>query len=261
MSSLVYLKSKNGTVYVYENYSYWDKNEKKPKSRRKCIGHLDPLTKEILPNGQQGGDHSKEQDRPKKEGPKYSSRSCGVTTLLEKVTDDIGLRNILKKSFPDDWAAILTCAYFLVSEGQALSRAETWTKQTVTPYGEQISSQRISELLKRITSDRTQEFFSSWIKHNQSNEYYCMDITSVSSYSELNEFVSYGYNRDGEDLPQINLLMISGHTSHLPLYFMVLPGSIHDVSTLEESLGRLGLIDVNLLHLVFDRGFFSKKKH
>ena len=42
MASLVYLKHKNGTTYVYENVSYWDKKSKKPKSKRKCIGHLDP---------------------------------------------------------------------------------------------------------------------------------------------------------------------------------------------------------------------------
>ena len=40
MSSLVYLKNKNGTTYVYENVSYWDKTTKTPKSKRKCIGHL-----------------------------------------------------------------------------------------------------------------------------------------------------------------------------------------------------------------------------
>ena len=28
MASLVYLKHKNGTTYVYENVSYWDKKSK-----------------------------------------------------------------------------------------------------------------------------------------------------------------------------------------------------------------------------------------
>ena len=77
-----------------------------------------------------------------------------------------------------------------------------------------------------------------------------MDITSVSSYSELNEFVSYGYNRDREKLPQVNLLMVSGHTSHLPLFFRTMPGSIHDVSTMDESLKRLDLVDARRLHMV-----------
>ena len=85
-----------------------------------------------------------------------------------------------------------------------------------------------------------------------------MDITSVSSYSEMNEFVSYGYNRDKEKLPQVNLLMVSGHTSRLPLFFRAMPGSIHDVSTMEESLKRFDLVDAKRLHMVMDKGFYSE---
>lgn len=261
MASLVYLKNKkSGITYVYENVSYWDKKEKKSKSKRKCIGHLDPETKEIKPNGKRGPRKKKEDiTQPEKEAPKCQALTCGVSTLLDKVSSEIGLSTELKKTFPNDWRAILTCAYYLVSEGQALSRAERWTQQAITPYGTMLANQRISELLTRITPALSQDFFTRWIAHNKSDEYYCMDITSVSSYSEQNNFVSYGYNRDEEELPQINLLMVSGHTSHLPLFFRALPGSIKDVSTMEESLERLELIDVKRLHLVMDKGFYSKK--
>ena len=35
---------KNGIIYVYESESYWDKDKKQPRSRRKLIGHVDPET-------------------------------------------------------------------------------------------------------------------------------------------------------------------------------------------------------------------------
>ena len=190
--------------------------------------------------------------------PECSVLDCGVTTLLNQVVKDTGLDTVLSKVFPQDSAAILTCAYYLVSEGQALSRAEQWTAHTLTPCGGVLADQRISELLQRITPSLTEVFFKAWIDRNRSQEYYCMDITSVSSYSELNHFVSYGYNRDGEDLPQINLLMVTGQITHLPLFYRTLPGSIKDVSTLDESLRRLELVDVKLLHLVMDKGFYSE---
>ena len=38
-----------GITYVYESKSYWDKVEKKHKSKRKLIGKLDPVTGEIIP--------------------------------------------------------------------------------------------------------------------------------------------------------------------------------------------------------------------
>ena len=41
---------KNGITYVYENESYWDKEKKQPRSKRRLIGHIDPATGEIVPN-------------------------------------------------------------------------------------------------------------------------------------------------------------------------------------------------------------------
>ncbi|MCM1412647.1 MAG: hypothetical protein NC305_19215 [Lachnospiraceae bacterium] len=45
-----YQKS-TGTTYVYESESYWDKEKKQPRSRRKLIGKLDPETGETIPTG------------------------------------------------------------------------------------------------------------------------------------------------------------------------------------------------------------------
>lgn len=273
MASKVFLHNKKyNRTYVYHNVSYWDKEEKKPKCKRKCIGHIDPVTGEIVPNRKKG---DKQKERMTAQGkeqaamsttetaraeepPRCSVQDCGVSELLNQTAKEIGLDTVLSRIFPQDSAAILTCAYYLISEGQALSRAEQWTRHTMTPCGGILSDQRISELLRRITPSLTEDFFKAWIDWNRSQEYYCMDITSVSSYSELNEFVSYGYNRDGEDLPQINLLMVTGQESHLPLFYRALQGSIKDVSTLDESLRRLELVDVKVLHLVMDKGFYSE---
>ena len=62
------------------------------------------------------------------------------------------------------------------------------------------------------------------------------DITSISSYSRENELVEYGYSRDHEDLPQINLGLIVDSGSHLPLHYHVHDGDIHDVTTLKQVL-------------------------
>lgn len=63
--SIVKLKDKRtGTTYVYESESYWDKEKKQPRSRRKLIGKLDEETGEIIPTGKSG---RKKGSRPKQE--------------------------------------------------------------------------------------------------------------------------------------------------------------------------------------------------
>ena len=258
MSSLVYLKNPNGTTYVYENISYWDKKTKTSKQKRKSIGHIDPESGKVVPNRKKGDSAKARSLSIESKDLRCTVRTCGVTKLLDKAVDDIGLQKVLSSVFPYDWSRILTCAYYLISEGGALCHTEKWKNSNIVPFTESLSSQRISELLTRITPSMQQDFFGKWIASNKQDEYYAMDITSVSSYSEFIEFVRWGYNRDGDDLPQINLLMITGENSHMPLYYRIIPGSIKDVRTLRESLQNMSYIEAGQLHYVMDKGFYSE---
>ncbi len=49
------LNKQTGVTYVYESESYWDKEKKQPRSRRKLIGKIDGETGEIVPTGGRGG--------------------------------------------------------------------------------------------------------------------------------------------------------------------------------------------------------------
>lgn len=49
------------TTYVYESTSYWDAEKGQSRSKRKCIGKIDPATGEIVPTSKRG--------RKKKEDP------------------------------------------------------------------------------------------------------------------------------------------------------------------------------------------------
>ena len=50
MSCIVYrTNKKNGITYAYESVSYWDKEKKQPRSTRKYLGKVDPVTGEIIP--------------------------------------------------------------------------------------------------------------------------------------------------------------------------------------------------------------------
>jgi hypothetical protein len=68
-----------GVTYVYDSHSYWDKDLKQPRSTRKLIGKLDPVTGEIVPTGKRG--------RPKKEqGPvkNYGHSVAGSKTSVDQ---------------------------------------------------------------------------------------------------------------------------------------------------------------------------------
>ena len=143
------------------------------------------------------------------------------------------------------------------SRGDTLSHFPEWAKTHKNPFGSMLTTQRISELLADLDEDGRQTFLAAWLRYRSESEYLCFDITSVSSYSALNEHVKYGYNRDGEDLPQINLALLFGQKSMLPVYYRELPGNISDVRTLRNLLDTFAKLGMPKVPLVMDRGFYS----
>jgi hypothetical protein len=52
-------------------------------------------------------------------------------------------------------------------------------------------------------------------------------VTSVSSASETNPFVEWGYNRDKGKMPQVGIALLSGISA-------LLPDSVSDVTCVDE---------------------------
>jgi hypothetical protein len=235
----------NGTTYVYRATGYWDKDKQQARQKRVCIGKKDPATVKIIP--------SKSQIRPR------DSRDYGNYFLLNAIAEDTGLTRCLQENFPDTWQKILTCAFYEVSERKPPYLCEQWSESTKTPYEGVLSSQRISELLHDLGKNDHEQmnFFKSWATHRAESEYLAFDITSMSSYSTLIDSVEYGYNRDGENLPQMNLAMLFGETSLLPIFYRTIQGRIRDMSTLSNMLLYTQHLEMKKVRFVMDKGFFS----
>jgi len=254
MASRVNLTNKKtGITYVYESTSYWDREKNQPRNRRVCIGKISDgqfvASKRLAP----------EQAAARDPQVVASAEIIGSSIVLDTITERLGLKKLLKSCFPDQFRHILTMAYYLTSRGGALSHCEAWSKTHAPDLTASLSSPRISGILGGITLDDKQHFCKQWMKRLSPEDYLCYDITSISSYAESNEYVRYGYNRDGEALPQINLAVLFGQKNHLPMYYQALPGSITDVTTLQNLVKTFKALDVNPLHHVMDRGFYSKK--
>lgn len=257
--ALVYqTNKKTGVVYVYESVSFWDKEKKQSRAKRRCIGKLDPVTKEVISTRKKHADPQKKNKRGPVPFTHLSRCFYGATFLFDQIGKSLKIIDDLKTCFPDSFQQILSIAYYLILEDKnPLSRFPRWSATHKHPFGKAIPSQRSSELFASITEEAKGDFFRLQGKRRVEKEYWAYDTTSISSYSKCLNQVRYGYNKDHEPLPQINLAMLFGQTSHLPFYYRKLAGHIPDVKTLKKLLADLQFLDFDRIKLVMDRGFYS----
>ena len=254
-SRVNYLDKKTGITYVYESLSYWDKEKKQPRNKRVCVGKLDPDNGTFIPSTRL----QPEQAAARDPAVMACATVVGPTLILDKITKQLGLDSLLASCFPKTHQQIRAMAYYLTIQGGPLSHCEVWSKSYTPDLTTSLTSQRITTILCDITMDAKQHFCSKWMKKILEDDYVCYDITSISSYSEINEYIKYGHNRDLEKLPQLNLAMIFSQKGRLPAYFHQLPGSITDVTTVFNLLKTFRAMGIQVLRYVMDKGFYSKK--
>lgn len=249
------INKKNNVTYIYESVSVWDKDKKQCRNKKTCIGKLDSNgtfvpSKRLKP----------EQAAARDPSVTASVEIVGPSIILDSITSELSIQKLLKTCFPNYYQQIQTMAYYLVAGGKgALSHCEAWCKSHAPSMAPFLTSQRISELLASITMNEKQKFLSMWMRSALEEDYLCYDITSISSYCELNEYIKYGYNRDNEALPQLNLAVLFSQNRRLPIYYQRLPGDITDVTTLHNLLKTLKALDIKTLSYIMDKGFYSKK--
>ncbi len=232
-----------GKIYIYEVESYWDKDAKKAKQRRKYIGRKkeDTITVSL------------------QNLKTFSSLSYGDIFLLRSISERIGLSNVLKQIFGNDYLDILALAMYEICDYSPVYLFHNWIEEHYLTEAKKLDSSAISKLFDTIGQDvtKTMNFLHQWIVLNNSVKAVYYDITSISSYSENIDFIEWGYNRDKEDLPQINLGIVCNKDNSLPLYYSLYQGSIVDVSTLKNTITYLKQLGLEEFLCIMDRGFYS----
>ena len=253
----------SGISYVYEDFPYWDADKKQMRHKREYIGKLN-ASGEFIPNKayvarQKLNEVANQGVATKTEQPAMRNY-YGATYLLDAIGENTGIEEDLKAAFPDDYLKLLSLAYYLILEDESpMYRFSKWARNHYHPFGNDLTSQRISELFASINEEGKMKFFKLQSKRRSEKEYLAYDTTSISSYSELIAHVKYGNNKDGDQLPQVNLALIFGQESMLPVYYRKLPGNITDVNTVRKLLKDIDYMDLNKVKLVMDRGFYSAK--
>lgn len=241
------IKNINGHDYAYEITYYYDRKSKRSRQHSKYLGKV--VDGEIV--------------RVREEGAlPLHAYSYGEFLPFVALSDKLSIDKVLGSHLPADKAhTLLSLAMGRVVRPMAHANVGAWAEGTVLPslYPDaRFSSQYISKLLAEIgRSDVPYEVSKDIVSGLGKAPGLVYNITSLSSYSTGMSYFEWGYNRDGADLPQVNLSLVVDKALGIPVAYDITPGSIVDVTTLKGTLSRIEGAGVNSYSVVMDRGFFS----
>lgn len=239
-------------IYVQYTVNAYRNEEGNPTSRRVVIGKFDEESGMLIPN-RNYYEIYKEQPI----GFAKTLKSTGTYTVFSEICKKLGIEAKLFTLFGDRTEKILTVAQYMLTEGNIMYYLPDYQEEKRTYYESSISSQQVSRLFSSITKEEITAFFHLWEKIRKPKEYIAYDVTSFSSYGKRNEELEWGYNRDKEKLPQINMGVYYGQECMLPLYYRAYPGSISDKAHLKYMVFDNELINCKKARYVMDRGFYS----
>lgn len=280
---LVKQKTKSGRVYVHLATSV-HRPGKTPTHVRSHLGVLDSETGELLlskkfrelppevdallrgKNIPFSGRRAPAKGRAPRPPRAWASGSIVVEELgrvaaLLHLAEESGLASALRLAFGLDSRPLLCAAIHQVCEAEPLYLLEEWLENVSGGECDGVSLSAAGLLAGTLGSvgalEARRKFFSAWIKALGTPRVLVRDTTSISSYSKVLEAAEWGYNRDGESLPQVNLALVVARDSGIPIWYRSLPGSIPDVASLKGTASQLKSLGMREFSFTLDRGCFS----
>jgi hypothetical protein len=258
MSFIEYKKIGN-KEYAYETTSYWNKKLKQPRHKSKYLGVVvdkkqkifkKPLKERLL----------------KKIGKEKPIVDFGDAFLLRTFLEQEGFLKLLKDTFGEKSAAKLfsLVAFKLCQPHSAMRLAETWQSGSAIKYMCKVNlkSQRISELLTEIGIERNvrsffEDYLFSFMKASSNKSALVLDVTALPNQINMPFLSRWSYHDESIE-KAVKLMLVVDKENLMPLFFRYVPGSIMDVSTLENTMHELRLFGVKSTLFVFDAGFYSE---
>lgn len=119
----------------------------------------------------------------------------------------------------------------------------------------------VYSFINSITRDQSIAFQNEWNSRRDHREkiYISYDSTNKNCQAGDLEYVEIRHPKDDNVKPVLNYSIVYDHNNSEPLYYEEYPGSIVDVSQLQQMLLKAKGYGYRQVGFILDRGYFSKE--
>lgn len=242
--------------YAYRSTSKREPGKKYPVTIKEYLGVVDPVTGNIIPKKVA----SEAFNFTLKDGS-FRTKDYGNVILIKHIAEELGIDHDLDYSFGTAAKGTMALAMVQAMSPTAFMDTEytiegSYIRESLNLETMEFTSQRLSEVTKMLgeATGCMEDLFALRAKRC-SDATFLYDITSQSTYSDMEGNAEFGHNRDGESLRQMNIGLLTDKEG-VPVAFDLFPGSVSDITTLKRLVGDMKNRSPNC-RLIADRGFES----
>ena len=252
-----FIQIKNNNKYVYTYINFYRNNDGKSRNHSLCIGKQISNTNMMIPNNNYYSHFDVQ-----KNIEDYQVFKIGYSSVVNQCFNETGLGKILVDIFGEEiFQSIKIISSYIIQGGVSMNYVDNFMEEHYFNNScKLITSRRASEIFSKIADIGFDDFFKKWIKKSIGKDYICYDVTSVSTYSNWITHAEYGYNRDHEELKQINFGLFTVETTKIPVYYENYNGSLTDKTNLLSVIKNAQSKGIKKIKLVMDGGFFDKER-
>ncbi len=247
MTYKVVQPQENGKYYLYEADAVWDPEKKRSKQKRRYIGVCDKDGNLI--------------SESKRNQTIQCSPVFGPYHLFAALADESGLMSALENVYgEEDGRRLLAMAILGIvspsSVNQMGSEIEDTYLREILGIEWSFEQSEVCRYLQTIGRDtgRRERLFEQLAPKGGCVVF---DIVCLGTDSEGSEYAEVGRKTHLTGSMQVNLGMVHSMSDGLPFCYRTYPGSVADVSTIENIVSDLISMGCNPVELEMDRGFFS----
>lgn len=195
-----------------------------------------------------------------------SEITMGYGLVVSLLSEELGLTGVLEEAFgAERGRKILSLAAFMCERAHSsMGGLDAFIGNHLagTSFDLKFDRRAAGQLLVELTPVRCGVFYKLWNAKHPAGRNIFYDVTSFSTYSGQIMRAHYGYNRDHDDLPQINQGLFCDQESGLPLFMCAYDGSLNDKRNFDFALSRAKEHGLKARHrhltIITDGGFSSE---
>ncbi len=260
-------KTKSGTYVNYILAREYNKDKKYSTPKRILIGKVsDDDINKMYPNYKY---FELFPDRllPEKNlstSKRSSSLQVGTFIVIDKITEELGIKPILQKQFGRYWGLFLDlCSYIIIERRNQGQYFPSYAyHHPLFSSGMHIpSDSTVSSFLRQVTDEQIIGFQDDW---NSRQDHRCRIYISYDSSNKNGQagditFLEDGNAKDDKDISIFNFAIAYDVKNQMPLFIEIYPGSINDVSQFIYMVDKAIEYGYHNIGFILDRGYFSKK--